>query len=146
MAGFSKMEAMERLQAAGVRAGAVFDARDMHLDPHARARGLLETVQFPVDRGLGKRVIIGRPWRLSKTPLCTRGPGPRLGQHNREILQDLLGYDDPRYAEMERSGIIGTRPTNPRPVLRMTMEERIHQGRLAYWDQDYKDRLGIADP
>jgi hypothetical protein len=51
-----------------------------------------------------------------------------------------------RYAEMERSGIVGTRPTAPRPVLRMTMEERIHQGRLAYWDQDYKDRLGIADP
>ena len=143
--GFSKTEVMERLQHAGVRAGAVFNARDMHLDPHSKARGLLETVEFPPERGLGKRVIIGRPWRLSRTPLATRGPGPMLGQHNREILQGVLGYGDARYAEMEQSGVIGSRPTAMRPILRMSMEERVRQGRLAAWDEDYKERLGIQD-
>jgi formyl-CoA transferase len=144
-AGLSKTEAMERLQHAGVRAGAVFNARDMHLDPHAKARGLLEPVEFPPERGIGKRVIIGRPWRLSRTPLATRGPGPTLGQHNREILQGILGYDDVRYAEMEQAGVIGTQPTAMRPILRMSMEERVRQGRLAAWDEDYKERLGIQD-
>ena len=144
-AGHSKMDAMERLQAAGVRAGAVFNARDMHLDPHAKARGLLETVQFPPERGIGKRTIIGRPWKLSRTPLTVRGPAPKLGQHNREVLQGILGYDDARYAEMEQSGVIGTHPTAPRPILRMSMDERVHQGRLASWDPDYKERLGTQD-
>ena len=67
-------------------------SRDMHLDPHLRARGLLETVQFPPERGIGKRRIIGRPWHLSKTKLGVRGPAPTLGQHNREVLQGILGY------------------------------------------------------
>ncbi|HVC61262.1 MAG TPA: CoA transferase [Acetobacteraceae bacterium] len=145
MAGVSKIDAMERLQAAGVRAGAVFDARDMHLNPHAKARGLLETVQFPAERGIGRRPVIGRPWRLSKTPLGVRGPAPMLGQHNREVLQDILGYDDARCAEMEQSGLLGTHPTTPRPVFRMSMDERVQRGRLAYWDPDYKERLGIQD-
>ena len=145
MAGRSKIAAMETLQAAGVRAGAVFNARDMHLNPHLKARGLLEKVDFPPERKIGKRVIIGRPWKLSKLPLATRGPAPTLGQHNREVLQDILGYDEARYAALEESGVIGTRPTAARPVLRMSMEERVRQGRLATWDPDYKERLGIQD-
>ena len=84
--------AMERLQAAGVRAGAVFNARDMHLDPHAKARGLLETVAFPPGaRASASASIIGRPWKLSRTPLAVRGPAPTLGQHNREVLQGHSG-------------------------------------------------------
>ena len=142
MVDFSKTDAMERLQAAGVRAGAVFDARDMHVNPHAKARGLLETVQFPPERGIGRRSIIGRPWRLSKTPLSVRGPAPMLGEHNREVVQGILGYDDARYAELEHAGIVGTHPTAPRPVLRMSMDERVRRGRLAYWDPDYKERTG----
>jgi crotonobetainyl-CoA:carnitine CoA-transferase CaiB-like acyl-CoA transferase len=144
MAGVSKMEAMELLQAAGVRAGAVFNARDMHLDPHARQRGLLETVQFPPERKIGTRKIIGRPWRLTKTSLHVRGPGPMLGEHNREVLQGLLQYDDARYSELEQNGILGTRPTKPRPVLRMSMDERVQRGRLAAWDPDYRTRLGLG--
>lgn len=141
----SKFETMELLQSAGVRAGAVFNARDMHLDPHAKARGLLETVSFPPERGIGKRMFIGRPWKLSKLPLAARGPAPCLGQHNREVLRDILGYDEARYAALEESGVIGTKPTVPRPVIRMSMDERVRRGRLASWDPDYKERLGIQE-
>jgi crotonobetainyl-CoA:carnitine CoA-transferase CaiB-like acyl-CoA transferase len=136
---------METLQAAGVRAGAVFNARDMHLDRHSKARGLLEKVDFPPERGIGKRMIIGRPWKLDKLPLATRGPAPTLGQHNHEVLCDILGYDEARYAALEESDVIGTRPTAARPIMRMSMEERIRQGRLATWDPDYRERLGIQD-
>ena len=140
-----KFAAMERLQEAGVRAGAVFNARDMHLNPHMRERGLLETVHFPTERDMGRRMIIGRPWHLSKTKLSVRGPAPRLGEHNREILQGLLGYSGERYAELEQQGLIGSSPTRPRPLLHMTMEERIKEGRLASWDPDYLARLGLHD-
>jgi crotonobetainyl-CoA:carnitine CoA-transferase CaiB-like acyl-CoA transferase len=144
-AGHTKYAMMDRLQGAGVPAGAVFDARDMHLDPHLRARGFLETLQFPPERGIGKRMIIGRPWRLGKTQVAARGPAPTLGQHNRELLQGLLGYSDARCTELEETGITGTHPTKLRPMTHMDMDERVRQGRLAYWDPDYKERLGTQD-
>lgn len=143
-AGVSKFAAMDTLQAAGVRAAAVFDARDMHLDRHAKVRGLLETVSFPPERGIGKRMIIGRPWKLSRLALSARGPGPCFGQHNREIVQDMLGYDEARYAALVASGVIGTTPAVHRPIMRMSMDERVQQGRLASWDPGYKDQLGIS--
>ena len=143
MAGVGKFEAMDTLQAAGVRAAAVFDARDMHVDRHAKARGLMETLTFPPERAIGKRAIIGRPWKLSKLPLSARGPGPCFGAHNREILCDLLGYSDGHYQSLAASGVIGSEPTVPRPVVRMSMDDRVRGGRLAYWDPDYKQRLGI---
>jgi crotonobetainyl-CoA:carnitine CoA-transferase CaiB-like acyl-CoA transferase len=143
--GVSKFDAMHKLQAAGVRAGAVFDARDMHLDPHAKARGMLEKVKFPPERGIGERSIVGRPWRLSGLPLSVRGPAPSLGQHNQEVIQGILGYDDARYAELEQANVVATRPTKPRPIVHMDMEERIRRGRLASWDPDYKERLGIEE-
>ncbi len=140
----TKFEAMERLQGAGVPAGAVFDARDVNVDKHYRQRGFLETLDFPPERGIGKRLIIGRPWKLSKTPLAARGPGPALGAHNRDVLQGILGYSDERYAVLERGGIIGTRPTKPRQLAHLPMDERVRQGKLAYHDPDYKERLGIV--
>ncbi len=141
----TKFEVMERVQGAGIPAGAVFDARDLHLNPHLRARRFLETVQYPPERGIGRRQIIGRPWRLNKTPLRARGPAPTLGQDNREVLQRILGYGEARYGELEEAGIIGTRPTKTRPVVHMDLDEHVRQGRLASWDPDFKDRLGTQD-
>lgn len=143
MAGISKFDAMETLQAAGVRAGAVFNAGDIHLNRHTKGRGLLETIEFPPERGIGRRPVIGRPWRLSRTPISVRGPAPMLGEHNRDVLQGILGYDDSHYMRLQESGVIGTAPVNPRPVLDMTMDERVQRGRLASWDPDFKKRLGI---
>ena len=145
MSGMTKMDAMHTLQAAGVRAGAVFNARDMHLDEHAKARSMIEKLKFPPERKIGTRAILGRPWRLSNLPLHVRGPGPRLGDHNREIIQGLLGYSDARYAELEQNGIVGNKPTDPRPVLEMSMDERVRQGRLQSWDPDFKEKLGLND-
>jgi crotonobetainyl-CoA:carnitine CoA-transferase CaiB-like acyl-CoA transferase len=141
-----KFEVMELLQEAGVPAGAVFDAKDMHFNRHNRERGFIETVQYPLGRGMGKRMILGRPWRLSKTPMSIKSPAPALGEHNRYVLQEILGYSESRYAELAQGGIVSTEPTNPRWAANLTPEERVQQGRLAYYDSDYKERLGIHDP
>jgi crotonobetainyl-CoA:carnitine CoA-transferase CaiB-like acyl-CoA transferase len=138
-----KFEVMERLQEAGVTAGAVFDARETNLDKHHWCRGFLEVVDFPADRQMGRRVLMGRPWRLSKTPLAIQGPGPRLGQHNQEVLQGLLGYSEERYKALELAGIIGDWPTRPRSTPHTAMDELVRQGRLAYYDPGFKEKLGI---
>ena len=145
MAGVPKMAAMHTLQAAGVRAGAVFNGRDIHIDTHARARGMMETVKFPPKRNIGERMMIGRPWRLNRMPLSIPGPAPALGEHNRDIIQGLLGYSDARYAALEQGGIVGTTPAASRPIVRLTMEERVRRGRLAAYDANFKQRLGPLD-
>lgn len=142
--GVPKIEAMERLQAVGVPAGAVLDGRDLHFDPHLKARGLLETVKFPKERDMGScRPIIGRPWRFSAMPLTIRGPAPTFGQHNREVLRDILGYDESRCQALESAGILVAKPLKVRETPELSMDERVDLGRLAYWDRDYQERLGI---
>jgi crotonobetainyl-CoA:carnitine CoA-transferase CaiB-like acyl-CoA transferase len=141
----TKIEAMERLQAAGVAAGAVLDGRDLHFDPHLKARGLLEMVRFPEAREMGpRRPIIGRPWKFGAMPLTVRGPAPTFGQHNREVLREILGYDESRCSALASAGIVVDKPVKVREVPDLSMDKRVAIGRLAYWDADYKKRLGIA--
>jgi len=146
MRGFDKIEAMERLQGAGVPAGAVLDGRDMHFNPHLKSRGLIEPVEYPPERGMGpRRLIVGRPWRFSKMSPRVRGPAPTFGQHNHELLRDVLGYDEHRIHALETHLISVSKPVKGRPVFEMPMDERVRLGRLAYWDADYKKRLGIEE-
>jgi formyl-CoA transferase len=140
---FGKFEVMERVQGAGVPAGAVFDARDMHLNPHNKSRGFLEKITFPEDRRMGKRLLIGRPWRLSKTPISIKAPAPTLGQHNREVLQGILGYSEVRYRELEQARIVSNKPIKLRSTSHMTMDERVKYGRLAYYAPRFKEELDI---
>ena len=37
-----------------------------------------------------------------------RGPAPTLGQHNHELLCDLIGVSEAEYRRLEADGIIGT--------------------------------------
>ena len=141
----TKIEAMERLQAAGVAAGAVLDGRDLHFDPQLKERGLVEMVQFPEGRGMGPcRPLLGRPWKFSANPLTIKGPAPAYGEHNGEVLREILGYDESRCAALASAGIIVDKPVKPREVPNMSMDKRVEIGRLAYWDADYKAKLGIA--
>ena len=138
-----KYEAMERLQDEGVPAGPVFDARDTNLNEHYWARGFLERVKYPENRKLGERALIARPWRFSKTPVSIKGPAPSLGQHNRELLKGVLGYDEARCDELEEAGIIATIPTNHQSPADLSMDELVRRGRLAYHDPEYKQKLGL---
>ena len=139
-----KFDLMERLQGEGVPAGPVYDARDTNLDKHLWARGFLERVKYPEERNLGERVMIGRPWSLSKTPISIKGPAPTLGQHNRELLQGILGYNDSRCDALEEAGIIARKPANPQTPPTISMDELVRRGRIAYHDPTYKQKLDIS--
>jgi len=140
-----KFDVMEQLQGAGVPAGPVFDARDSNLDKHYWARGFLETVEFPEDRKMGKRAILGRPWSVSKTPVSVKGPAPKLGQHNREIVTGVLGYSDAQYNELAGMGIVSDQPAEMPQLPTLNMDELVKLGRLAYYDPQFKEKLGIQE-
>jgi crotonobetainyl-CoA:carnitine CoA-transferase CaiB-like acyl-CoA transferase len=74
----------------------VYGGEEIVKDPHVLARGIIEEVEHPL---MGKKHVLGPPWRLSKTPARVIRPGPLLGEHNDYVLGDLLGMSK---EEMER--------------------------------------------
>jgi crotonobetainyl-CoA:carnitine CoA-transferase CaiB-like acyl-CoA transferase len=52
------------------------------------------------------------PWKFSGTPVSTQYSAPNLGQHNREILEDLMGLTKSEYDKFIKNNIIGTVPIN----------------------------------
>jgi formyl-CoA transferase len=54
--------------------------------PDARAIGLVVEVEDPT---LGPELVTGPPMRFSRTPALTSRPAPRLGEHTREVLDEI---------------------------------------------------------
>ena len=48
--------------------------------------------------------------RLSATPGAIRRPAPTLGEHNQEVLGELLGLSAEELKELEERQVIGNRP------------------------------------
>lgn len=99
--------AMRELQAVGIPAGAVLDARGLLADPHLRARGFFVQLDHP---NAGRHEYPGQAIHLSETPAVFRSDAPRLGEHNHYVLHDLLGYDEATIAALGSDGVIADRP------------------------------------
>ncbi len=80
----TRAEAVDTLNAADVPCGPVYTTADVFADPHVAARGMLLEVD-------GVKLARTVP-HLSANPQLPAEPAPRLGQHTRTVLQDLLGY------------------------------------------------------
>ncbi len=89
-------DVMALLQASGVPAGVVANARDMLQDEHLKARGYYVYLDHPE---AGRTAYDGPPFRLSKTPGALRSPAPLLGQHNELVCKEILGMTDDEIAE-----------------------------------------------
>lgn len=79
-------EVLEAMRHADVPAGKIYSAADIHADEHYRSRGMIEPVTLPDGARLD---IPGVVPKLSDTPGGTRWIGPRLGQHNDEVLEEI---------------------------------------------------------
>lgn len=82
-------EVARELEAAGVPAGAVYDAADIAADPHYVARGLWETAHA---EGRAFDLPAMAP-RLEATPGRSAWAGPAIGAHTDEVLRERLGLD-----------------------------------------------------
>lgn len=95
-------ELMRALQSASVPAGAVQDSADLSRDPQLLHRNHFLSLDHPI---FGDFPFDALPYRIDGvTPLPPR-PAPLLGQHNREVLQGLLGLNDAEYNALERDGV-----------------------------------------
>jgi len=139
----NKYEIMELLQSKNIPAGPVFDSADCNLNPHYKETGFIERVEYPESRNMGTRKIMGRPWRGSKLDARIRRPIEPLGSSNSEILKDLIGMSDKDFEDFKSQGFIAEQPTTIQNVSPVPLEEQVNLGRLAYFDPDYKTKLGI---
>jgi CoA:oxalate CoA-transferase len=99
----TKAEATSKLLAAGLPIGPVQDAQEIFDDPQVAARRLMIDVPDPI---LGSVKLVGPAARLSGSPEPLTGPAPLLGEHNAEVLAEMLGYTRDQVARLEEEGVI----------------------------------------
>ena len=94
------------LQAAGVCAAPTHNAVEALDDPQLNARGFFESLPTG-DEGKPFRYP-GLTFRMQRTPNALRTPPARLGEHNREIYRNLLGYTEEEVAELQKQGFVAS--------------------------------------
>jgi len=87
----------------GVPVATAYSAAEIAADPHMAARGDLVTVADPVAGPVRQQAPVPR---FVGEPPPALGGAPRLGEHTREVLGDLLGLDEARLDGLASEGII----------------------------------------
>ncbi|CAG8513553.1 15114_t:CDS:2 [Acaulospora colombiana] len=106
---FTSKEALEKLEKSEIPCAPVYNIKDISEDDHFKSRGLFETVKVGEnreDRGWNLKLSAITP-KLGATPGGTTWAGPDLGQHNREILVNVLGMREDEIRKLQRDGIVG---------------------------------------
>jgi crotonobetainyl-CoA:carnitine CoA-transferase CaiB-like acyl-CoA transferase len=116
----SQGAATHALLARGIPAAPVIGSRRAQDLEQLRARAFFEEVEHPV---IGRHPFPRAPWRFgsatsdagdrpdrSDSERCWRRPAPRLGEHSREVLRELLGISELELDALESERMIGTRP------------------------------------
>ncbi len=89
----SVREATATLVDAGVPNEPVRNLAEVWTDQQLDARGMLIEYEY---RELGSIRTIGSPLHLSESPVEVRHVPPAAGEHNEEVLAEILGYDAER--------------------------------------------------
>ncbi len=104
---FDDLDALEDLLAAhGFPMGVVRSTADAATSAWADERGALARVD---DRVGGEIAIPEAPWRFSDAVTGTRGVPAYRGEHNREVLRELLGVDNATIDRWEADGVLSAR-------------------------------------
>jgi len=96
-------EVITLMEEARVPCGPVLSPAQTLEDPHVRAVGMLQEVEYP---GLPRPVPIADfPVRLSESPGGIRRRAPTLGEHTDEVLAEL-GYTQGQVAELRERRVV----------------------------------------
>ena len=93
----------EVLQQAGVGAVPVMNIEDQFTNPHFQEREAFAEVEHP---RIGAEWMPGNPWQLSDSPGKVSRAAPLLGEHNRYVFQELLGYVEEAFLALENGGVL----------------------------------------
>lgn len=100
-------EVIDTLAVAGIPCDRVNNVEQAIDHPQVRARDLLIEREHPT---LGKMTILNSGLHFSRTAADPVGTPPFLGQHNREILVQLLGRSDAEVDGLTAAGVLYEEP------------------------------------
>jgi crotonobetainyl-CoA:carnitine CoA-transferase CaiB-like acyl-CoA transferase len=99
-------ETAQLLQAAGVPAAPVRAPADLPRDANLVARDFFRKLPHPE---YGEIRVTAPVWRFDGCQLGVR-TAPKFGEHNREVLAQVLGYSADTIDALERDGVLADRP------------------------------------
>jgi CoA:oxalate CoA-transferase len=96
-------EIVNSLIAVGVPAAPINSLREVAEDPHVRYRNMIVSLEHP-DAGTVKSP--NHPIKYSEVETEMRYGAPLLGQHNDQVLSELLGYGSEKISKLRESKVI----------------------------------------
>jgi crotonobetainyl-CoA:carnitine CoA-transferase CaiB-like acyl-CoA transferase len=103
VAKMTRDEAVKLFTGIGLPCAPVYHIDETITDAHVNARDMFMEVVHPK---AGKIKLIKFPLKFSETQPEFKTPAPLLGEHNREVLSGIMGYDDNKIKELMQKGII----------------------------------------
>ena len=100
----NKEEIFKKGQALSCPIAPVNSAKDVVESEQMEARNFFVEMEHPAAGRIKK--FPSSPYRFSKTPWRLNRPAPLLGQHNREIFCERLGYSEDALLKLEQEGVI----------------------------------------
>lgn len=98
-----KWELFPQAAAARMLFGLVQTPLELAQCPQLESRNFYREIDHPV---IGRLRLPAELFKLSETPYQLNQPAPTLGQHNREIYIDGLGYDRRQLERLQQSGTL----------------------------------------
>lgn len=113
---FDHHECAALLQGKGIAAAPVLENWEMVSNLHFHARGFYD--RFPHSE-MGLWPTAGMPWKLSNSSARMRMGSPLYGEHNAQILRDLLELSEDRIRVLYEKGVVYDTPpsTIPAPLV-----------------------------
>jgi crotonobetainyl-CoA:carnitine CoA-transferase CaiB-like acyl-CoA transferase len=100
---FSAHQLVELLLDADVPCGPLNSIPEALRDPQSLARNMVQTVEHST---AGTVELVGPAPKLSATPLQIRSAPPLHGEQTAALLNEFLGYDAERVAELRKRGVV----------------------------------------
>jgi len=90
------------LESNNVPCGPINTIDQVFEDPQVQHRGMRVSLQHP----RGEVDLLASPMRFGDTPVTYDVAPPLLGQHTREVLQQVLGYDDAQIDTLQARRVV----------------------------------------
>jgi CoA:oxalate CoA-transferase len=99
----SRAEWLDLLEEAGLPNSPINTVAEVVGDENLRYREMIVDLEQP---NLGALTVVGSPFRMSATPASVRTAAPRVGEHSRQVLKEMLGYSESRIEGLMRGKIV----------------------------------------